>query len=731
MELAGINSTDRRSSRAVIKLSDLLGGGFEIPDVNAGFSFEYIFTDETRMVIHSCQDVCERILSKNLPNIQELNIPLIKGASGCGKTRLGREIAVNIIAKARGKDNDHKAVHILRRMDLFPALHSQSFINTRTGNVDGEAMLLTNLVCLSEAVPDALRYPRRPDIHFDLNAFLEHAQTVWGIDLILFQIDEYRRDLDGATAMLDTCAKRIIANPHGAKVYPIITGMTSYVEVYDDAIGRSSAISEYPGIFTHHLGTIQGPYRTAMELTLLHYIAQDTHVPLDTVAASENVWWSQLMHDIGGHARYYKFVADGVKAMHIQDEVVSGVVTGEDCGNIADYVINILGNISNPANWSSLISRQLSTNGGIDAECDVGEVADSAMRRFIALAITKQRIKAYRQWRLREVDGYNTNMSLKIATHSGLIGFYTYPGAREDAVVDISRLMIAALNNHSGAMQSWALTNSTEMSADNAAAVESFRMRLCAGLTADLDEDALFIDDARPVCIAHTGTDLRLQPSAQLWDPIGHIERVDRYVFKSWPSDGSLPKSVYFTDSIYKGWCGLSYFLNYNNPSVPVIVLHLLSKPEYTVSDAMNWVKEVCQELFAWTRWPTTIEADVVVDIIFSIPDGRIVLPAQGGTATATRAPIPIRRGTGATAAAAMNNEYDDVREQQKAAIAMSLNNLQDHIRQFKYIDAFQDAIPDNRRSRLLVKTITAAIASDYFPVRDIFEQYRTGRRRR
>lgn len=104
MELAGINSTDRRSSRAVIKLSDLPGDGFEVPDVEAGFSFEYIFTDETRMVIHSCQDVCERILSKNLPNIQELNIPLIRGASGCGKTRLGREIAVGIVEMASAQN---------------------------------------------------------------------------------------------------------------------------------------------------------------------------------------------------------------------------------------------------------------------------------------------------------------------------------------------------------------------------------------------------------------------------------------------------------------------------------------------------------------------------------------------------------------------------------------------------------------------------------------------------
>lgn len=661
--------------------------------------------------------------------MQELYIPLIKGPSGCGKTRLGREIALSIIQMAGIKEK--KAVHILRRMDLLPTLHSQSFVNRQTNKVDGDAMLLTNLVCLSNSVPGALSHPRTPDITFTLQSFLAYTKSVCGIDMILFQIDKSRRDLDGSTAMLLSCVNTIISEQYNraTKVYPIITGMTSYVEDFDDAIGRSSGINAYPGTMSINVGTLQGPDRGDMERTLLEFIVQDEGIHVDYDAAYANVGWSQLMDDIGGHARYYKFVADAVRTNGIQYSVVSGSVTIGECVDIAEDVIDNIRGISNPANWRSLISRQISRYNTTDIQHDVDEIASSVLRRFIALAITKYTITSHADWEIPEVDGHPVHISLEMATHTGFIGYQRIQNTK--AIVDISRLLVAALNYHCNALLVSALSLSDNDMDSHAAVVESFRMRLCAGLTAALDEDALYIDDARPVCIAHTGTDLRLQSSAQLWDLIGPIEHVDRYILKSWPINGSLPQSVCFTDSTYEGWCGLSYFLNYNNPSVPVIVVHLLPKPEDTVSDVMIWVSQVLKELFAWSRWSNTIEADVVVDIIFSVPDGRIVLPAQRDTATATSAPIPIRQGTGATARTArtaMHDGYDDVREQQKAAIATSLNNLQSYLRGGDYINIFQNAIPANRS--FSVKAVTAAIVSDYFPVRDIFEQYLTRRRR-
>lgn len=513
----------------------------------------YIMSEMTEPAFARMRSTTKRLINQRYISPQHFYFPIIKGPSGAGKTRLGYELSITSIRMLQ--KSGQKGIFLMRCMRQLPGLRSAFFTNTQR-RVNGKCFMIATLLTLLQGgvMPndEVLRGLMCGDTKFTLDQFMSRLKKDLGIDTIFLQIDEYREDLQGTLALMQTCAQTLELNRDKfTRVYPIVTGMTSYVELNDQETNRHSTVSDVTGAKQIHLSGFsaypEAKERLERQFALHVFYEFEGNIPqqdpteIEDIILGDGHLVRNLLDEIDGHPRFYTFLSDSIlERGKIAHKVVNGQLDLAGARELRKDMLNLLGSIFKDATWRSQVHSALNlppastcTYTTVDDYVEhtnleiVKNVSIGAMKHLLALAITRQPVRnSSDPWTFGNVwlKDFPLNMSLEAAQHSGL---FALEADEQNLYVHMSPIIIAALNMWANVVYSASLSclprNEEEMAY---IAADSFRLRMCAK-EAVTRSGSIYLSEIR----SHVKTRGNISPRSDyfrlcsrhlsLWRPVG------------------------------------------------------------------------------------------------------------------------------------------------------------------------------------------------------------------
>jgi len=298
---------------------------------SGSYRFEFVHSDTSEHVFRTVENMM-RLAFQSGVNMQSVCIPLIKGPSGCGKTRMGAEAVthgVNYLLRMNPPKNSERVfVEMLNR----PELDSSLYCDTDTSGVSRINSIGYLVAILAFALRRQSDHPSNTLLirlmkgynNFSFDNFNVRLRQILKVPVLFLHLDEYRDDLVGTNALINLCAETLRYGPSDdvVRIFPIITGMTSYIDgdAVSDAFRRTSRrTSRLPHVMLFHLKGL-GEFPACvenLESQFLQYLVQD--VEGRPARANELAWvrqregnrdWPNLrpfLNDIDGYPRFYEF----------------------------------------------------------------------------------------------------------------------------------------------------------------------------------------------------------------------------------------------------------------------------------------------------------------------------------------------------------------------------------------------------------------------------------------
>jgi len=314
--------------------------------------------------------------------------PMIKGAAGSGKTRMGVEVALHGISvlEREGK----KAVH------LFIPLNQQDHLQVAAGDMKDNRPLQERVMVgwlllglLGRATFDALKFERIL-LEFEeilqewtLSAVLRRVKQELNVDLVFVHIDEYKHDMAATFAMFKACERSYSAGllANSASLHLIVSGITTR-----ETDGRNDIESLGISGNASVRRVVLSGVRTVPGLDEEVARALD----ISASALKQCVNFRRVLTDCGGLARCFEFVVDVLKAAPaMRDKISQGSMSQDEGRHLFKQIRIKLGERYGEKVWLRVFF-----NDNKD-EAHLLRNAYLCMRRVLYIAVAGSQVEPY------------------------------------------------------------------------------------------------------------------------------------------------------------------------------------------------------------------------------------------------------------------------------------------------------------------------------------------------
>jgi len=282
--------------------------------------------------------------------------PMIKGAAGSGKTRMGVELALHGIStlKAHGK----AAVHLFVTLDPQSRLQVEPVDMENNKSLQERVMvrwlllgLLGHVKLYSLNLEKILLECDDLPFEWTLSGVLRRVKQELKVDLVFVHVDEYKHDLAATFAMFKACERSYKAGllEDSASLHLIVSGITTC-----ETNGRNNI--ESLGISGNAIvrRVVLGGDRVVpgLDKEVAHALG------ISDSALEQCVNFRRVLTDCGGLTRCFEFVVDALKAAPALREAISrGSMSQEEGRNLFKQIRVKLGTRYGEEVWLRVFSK--------------------------------------------------------------------------------------------------------------------------------------------------------------------------------------------------------------------------------------------------------------------------------------------------------------------------------------------------------------------------------------